>query len=142
MKAIFAASILAILGGCNGTPLPEYNYRGAVPEPGPVNVAMVTDFSANLAREAGLHVVDQSKLTGNERADETFSVHLRAAADEKINVTVMAHFPSRTLFVTVAGNIESPMAKEIAQRAEALYKKKYPGSKLAAFTRYRGLLGP
>jgi hypothetical protein len=142
MKAFSLTAILALLAGCNGIPLPEYNYRGAVPESGSVNAAMLTDFAVSLAREAGLRVVDESKPTGNKRIDETLAIYLRPEANEKVYVTVMAHLPSRTLFLTVSGNIESPVAKEIVQVAEALYEKKYAGSRLTAFTRYQGLLGP
>lgn len=142
MKAFIVTSLLAFFGGCNSTPLPEYNYRGAVPGSTAVDLAMVTNFSATLAHESGLRIVDQTKPTGNVEIDATVSVHLRPKSDERIYVTVMGHRPTRTLFVRVAGNIESPKAKDIARNAEAIYEREYPGSKLTAFIRYEGLLGP
>ena len=141
MKTVLFLCVMA-LGGCNSTPLPEYNYRGVLPDKSDVSVAVAMDFATRLATEAGLRVVDQTKPTGNANIDATFSVDLRPQSTDNVFVTIMVNMPTRTLFVRVGGAIESETAKRIAQKAEELYTRTYPGSKLTAYRRYQGLFGP
>ena len=142
MRAFFLTLLPIFLGGCISTPLPEYNYRGVVPGSSAFTSATVVDFAATLARDSGLRIVSQTEPTGNARMDERVLIDLRPKSGERIYVTVMGYLPERTLFVGIGGNIESPEAKRIAQRAEAVYEREYSGSRLTAFTRYQGLLGP
>ena len=99
-------------------------------------------FCRDLARDSGLRTVSQTEPTGNARMDEAVSLALRPESGERIYVTIIGYLPERTLVVRIAGNISSPEAKRIAQRAEAVYEGEYPRSTLTAFTRYQGLLGP
>lgn len=142
MRAFFLTLLPIFLGGCISTPLPEYNYRGVVPGPSAFTSATVVDFAATVARDSGLHIVSQTEPTGNARMDERVSLALRPESGERIYVTIIGYLPERTLVVGIAGNISSPEAKRIAQRAEAVYEGEYPGSTLTAFARYQGLLGP
>ena len=142
MKAVLLISLLVIFWGCTSTPVRELNYRAEMPNSHPTDKALVLAFSATLADETALTIVDQSKVTGKESIDGSFSVHLRPNGKEELYVIVMAHFPSNVLFLTVGGEIESRRAKTIAFAAQALIERKYPGSKLLAYTRYQGLFGP
>lgn len=134
-------AVAFISEGCVSRPVPEYNYRGTLWSV-EVNPALALDFAKSLATEANLKIVDQDERTGNERLDAAFAVYLKHQEDGHILVTIMVHIPTRTLFVRINGDIKSPIAIAIGQKAEVLYARKYPGSTLTRYTRHQGLLGP
>ena len=138
---IFSLAIGIVVSGCAWPALREINYDGQLPVD--ANLALAKQFASDLAAETGLeitYVVPQPSL----RRGECSLVFLssKPGSHPQIGVVITTSEPKNTFGITVRGDIESPEAQAIVQKAVGLFKKKYPDSQIVPFTRHSGPLGP
>ncbi len=141
MKFLPILIVLMCTAGC-ATPLSEINYRGSLKfaQVDPFEVA--EKFANGLERETDLKIEDRTKKSGSPRLDASASIHLRTKRSSGVWVIVIAYAEDRSIVARVAGDIDSPLAKELADACVRVYSKLYPGSEFVQFQRNRGLFGP
>jgi hypothetical protein len=141
LKIVFPLVISIVINGCAYPALREINYDGQLAVD--ANVVLAKQFASDLAAETGLQisgVFPQSSL----RRGECSNVFLSSKPGSNLNIGVVitTSEPKNTFSITVRGDIESPEASAITQKAVELFEKKYPDSKLTPFIRHAGPLGP
>jgi hypothetical protein len=129
------------VNGCAWPALREIDYHGQIPVN--ANVALAKQFASDLAAEAGLkitYVIPQANLKPG--AYSLIFLNRERGGNPRIGVVITTRVPDNVLYISVNGDIESPEAQAIAQKAVDLFKKKYPDSPIVPFTRHSGPLGP
>jgi hypothetical protein len=132
--------ILTVTTGCESIPVREISYHGQLPPSINVNYSLAVEFANDLAAEAGLKVSYVDKRTGIHHRDET--IHVFFSCPEGITASMTFDQPEHLLYLIVNGNIDSPVAKMIADKTVNLFQKKFPDGKIFPFTRYQSIMGP
>ncbi len=130
-----------VIAGC-AAPLAEIHYRGPLPASQIDPFEAAERFAGALQKETDLKIVDRSKRTDSEKLDMSASVHLQTPRTSSVWVIIIAYAEQREIDARVAGDIDSPVAKELAAACERVHAALYPGTNFVQFQRNRGLLGP
>ncbi|HEY0966614.1 MAG TPA: hypothetical protein VGD88_04420 [Opitutaceae bacterium] len=137
---VFILSLL-VTAGCS-TPLAEINYRGSLATAQSDPFEVTEEFARALEKETDLKIVDRSKRTGTPRTDGSASIHLRTPRTASVWVIIISYAAEREIHARIAGDIDSPIAKELAAACERVHSQLYPGTDFVRFQRNRGMLGP
>jgi hypothetical protein len=135
LKIIFFLAIAIVINGCTLPALREIDYEAQLPFD--ANLILAKQFASDLAVEAGLkitYIVPQARPRHGDWSD----VFLRRELDgnPRVDVVILTSEPENLFRIQISGDIESPEALAIAQKAKELFEKKHPGSKLTPFTRH------
>lgn len=150
MKKIFGILFLSSLffSGCRTMfgEMPEFNYKTVSPSDFYEDSKFIKDFSDSLALETGLKVTSLTKLSDNWSGG--YLVELEKDIPS-LSIDILTK--KNMLYITVAGYrkflgmpemTKTPEAEALAKKIVEFYERRFPGSKLTPFIRYRGLLGP
>jgi hypothetical protein len=142
MKATLLTLSLVILpiAGCNLGDLKQYNYRSELQPPLVADSDLALRFAKDLSAETGLPVTDKSP--GKPGPDQRSSFGLSTEGPPRIVVNVATYERPNMLYILIYGDVESPEAKEAARKAEEVFAKQCPGSKLTRYTAHQTPFGP
>lgn len=135
--------ILGILAGC-ATPVVEIDYRCVFPNNAlfdlTQDLSMV--FADAIAHQADLQILNQTRQTGRSPGDVTYIVSLKSKSPEDVFVNVLFNKPSRTVVLSISGNIQDPQANAISRKANEAFSKLFPGAQLTLVQNKQRLFGP
>jgi hypothetical protein len=135
--------LAAFLAGCATQPVVELDYRCVLPNNVSFDVTrdLAGLFSEEIVAKANLQLLSQTRQTGKTSGDVTYIVSLKSKVAENVFVNVLFNRPSRTIAVTILGDIRNPEANVIAQRAIKAFSTVFPGSNLVPSSGNQALFG-
>ena len=135
--------VAALLGGCAAPRPAELKFRCVLPKAAVVvaESELASAFANRLAAACRLDVLSQTRQTGRTSADITYIVGLRSAVVSSVYVNVLFNVPSRTVAVTISGEIRHPEASRIVREASRVFSVVFPGSALAPYSGDQALFG-
>ncbi|HEY1765610.1 MAG TPA: hypothetical protein VGF85_11850 [Opitutaceae bacterium] len=135
--------VLGFVAGC-ATPVVEIDYRCVFPNKALFDLTQDLSlvFADAIAHQANLQVLNQTRQTGMSPTDVTYIVSLRSKAAQDVFVNVLFNKPTRTVVLSISGNIRDPEATSIGQKANEVFSKLFPGTHLDLVQGKQNLFGP
>jgi hypothetical protein len=150
MKSIVALIILATAlilglscGGCNEPIANTLSYRCDLSGTGiDASRQFGSNFGYRLAVNANLECIDETPVTGIRSKDSVYIMEMRSKLDNGLKVTIFCGETANMFYVDIQGDVETPEAKLVAQKAMTLFSSTVPGKELSPFVLRHGWLGP